>query len=283
MAITNFIPEIWNAQILTSFRANAVAAALTNSDYVGDASKGNTVKVTTGAPVVIKDYKTGLILDNETVPAPIPRTTKPDAVSTTQVDLLIDQERSFDFLIDDIDRVQAAGSLDVFASSAAAGIVEDADKFILAQILAATTPITAAAMTTGEAAWNKIRDIKKALDKANVPQADRNLVINAEAAAVLMGHDSKFTAVDTSGSPAGLRDAVIGRVLGFTVYQTENTPNVAKPQMIGFHKSAYAFVSQIQETEAMRAQDTIADRLRGLHVYGGRAVRTSAISAFTAS
>lgn len=281
MAITNFIPEIWNAQILEGFRANAVAAGLTNSDYTGDARKGNTVKVTTAVPVTIKDYKTGVLEDSDE--NPISRTTAPDAVSTTQVDLLIDQEKSFDFLIDDIDEVQAAGSLDAFARSASAGLVEDADKYILAQLYAATTPITAAAMTTGEAAWNKIRDIKKALDKANVPQADRNLVINAEAAAVLLGNDSKITAVDASGSPSGLRDAVIGRVLGFTVYQTENTPNVAKPQMIGFHKSAYAFVSQIQDTEAMRANDTFADRLRGLHVYGGKAVRPTAIAAFTAS
>lgn len=281
MAITNFIPEIWNSQILLGFRANAVAAGLTNSDYEGDARKGNTVKVTTAVPVTIKDYKTGVLLD--AADDPIARTTAPDAVSTTQVDLLIDQEKSFDFLLDDIDRVQAAGKLDAFASSASAGLVEDADKFILAQIYGAVTPLTAAAMNTGDAAWNKVRDLKKALDKANVPQAGRNLVINAEAAAVLMGADSKLTAADTSGSPAGLREASIGRILGFNVYQTENTPNVAKPQLIAFHKSAYAFVSQIQDTEALRSNDSFADRLRGLHVYGGRAVRPSAIATFTAS
>ncbi|MFW7414753.1 P22 phage major capsid protein family protein [Demequina sp. SO4-18] len=283
MAVTNFIPEIWNASILAEFQQSAVAAALTNSDYTGDATKGNTVKVTTRVPVEIKDYKTGVVMDDQATPQPIPRTTAPDTVSTTQVDLLIDQEKSFDFLIDDIDRAQAAGSLETFSQSAASGLVEDADKFILAQLYAANSPLTASAMTTPVQAWNKIRDLKKALDKAKVPQAQRVLAINAEYVSLLMDHESKITSVDTSGTPAGLRDATLGRILGFTVYQSENLPNVAKPQAIAWHTSAYAFVSQVTETEAMRAERTFADRLRGLHVYGGKPVRSTAIAAFTAS
>lgn len=281
MAIDNFIPEIWNASILAEFQQSAVAAALTNSDYTGDATKGNTVKVTTRVPVTIKDYKTGVLLDEDD--DPIARTTAPDAVSITQVDLLIDQEKSFDFLIDDIDRAQAAGSLDTFSQSAASGLTEDADKFIFADLYASTTPIAASAVTTPEQAWNKIRDMKKALDKAKVPQSGRVLALNAEFVAPLLDHESKITSVDTSGSPQGLREAVLGKILGFTVYQSENLPNVAKPQAIAWHTSAYAFVSQVTETEAMRAQNTFADRMRGLHVYGGKAVRPTAIAAFTAS
>lgn len=283
MAIDNFIPEIWNASILAEFQQNAIAAALTNSDYTGDATKGNTVKVTTRTPVEIKDYKTGVIMDGQETPQPIPRTTAPDAISTTQVDLLIDKEKSFDFYIDDIDAAQAAGGLGTFSQSAASGLVEDADKFILAQLYATNTALTASAVTTPAQAWNKIRDMKKALDKAKVPQADRVITVNAEYTAVLLDNDSKITSVDTSGSPDGLRDAVLGKILGFTVYQSENLPNVAKPQAVAWHTSAYAFVSQVAETEAMRAQDKFADRMRGLHVYGGKAVRPSAIVAFTAS
>lgn len=281
MAITNFIPKIWNSEILFAFTENAIAANLVNRDYEGDARKGNTVKVTTGAPVTVKNYATGVVSDGAT--GTLARTTAPDALTTTQVDLLIDQEKSFDFLVDDIDRVQAAGSLAGFTTSAGIGLAEDADKAILAGLYGSTTPLAAAAMGTGALAWDKIRDLKKALDKAKVPQSERNLVVNAEFAAVLLGNDSKLTSVDVSGSPAGLRDAVLGRILGFNVYQTENMPNVAKAQAIAFHKSAFAYVSQISETEALRADQTFADRIRGLHVYGLKAVRPSAIAAFTAS
>lgn len=284
MAISNFIPEIWSAEILWGFQTNAVAAALTNSEYEGEAARGNTVKVTTGVPITVKNYKAGVIEDPAgTGGATLPRTTAPDKVSTTQLDLLIDQEKSFDFLIDDIDRKQAAGNLGSFSTSAAEGLVQDADKFILSGIYGAVTPLTAAALSNGNAAFDKVRDLRKALTKANAPIGGRVLVINAEYEALLVGSDSKLTAADVSGSPAGLREASIGRMLGFDVYVSENLPNVAKPQAVAFHKSAYAFVSQITEVEAMRDGDSFSDRIRGLHVYGGKAVRPSAIAAFTAS
>jgi hypothetical protein len=281
MTIANFIPTVWSPAMLMAFQENAVAAGLTNRTYEGDAASGNTVKVTTGTPVSIKNYAAGVISDGDS--GTIPRTTAPDPVATTQVDLLIDQEKSFDFLIDDIDRRQAAGSLDVFATSAGQGLVDDADTFILAQIYAAGTALTAAALADGDAAFDKVRDLRKALRKNHVPNSQLALVINAEYEALLVGADSKLTAMDVSGTTDGLRNASIGRLLGFDVYVSENLPNVAKPQAVAFHTSAYAFVSQITETEAMRDTNSFSDRLRGLHVYGGKAVRPAAIAAFTAS
>lgn len=282
MTLVNFTPIIWNAQMLLDFRQAAVAANLVNRDYEGDARSGNTVRVNTAGAVAIKDYKTGLI-ETGTPGTFIPRTTKPDAVTSTKADLLIDQEKSFDFLIDDIDRAQAAGSLDVYTQSAAEGMAEDADKFILAGLSTTNTHLTASAITTGDQAFDKIGDIKKALDKAKVPTSNRVAVINAEYASVLLKASSRLTSVDQSGSPAGLRDGYIGRLLGIDIYQSENTPNVAKPQVIAWYKPSYSFVSQIEKTEAMRHDDSFSDRLRGLHVYGGKAFRPTGIAAFTAS
>lgn len=281
MTLANFTPIVWNSQMLLDFRQAAVAANLVNREYEGDARSGNTVRVNTAGAIAIKDYKAGLISDGAT--GTLPRTTKPDAVTSTKADLLIDQEKSFDFLIDDIDRAQAAGSLDVYTQSAGEGLAEDADKFILAGLSTTNTHLTAAAITTGDQAFDKIGDIKKALDKAKVPTSNRVAVINAEYASVLLKASSRLTSVDQSGSPAGLRDGYIGRLLGIDIYQSENTPNVAKPQVIAWYKPSYSFVSQIEKTEAMRHDDSFSDRLRGLHVYGGKAFRPTGIVAFTAS
>ena len=283
MALANFVPIVWNSQMLLDFHQAAVAANLVNREYEGDARSGNTVRVNTAGAVTIKDYKAGLIYDNETTPALIPRTTAPDAVTSTKADLLIDQEKSFDFLIDDIDRAQAAGSLEAYTRSAAEGMAEDADKFILSAISTTNTHLTAAAISTGDAAFDKIGDIKKALDKAKVPTSNRVAVINAEYASVLLKASSRLTSVDQSGSPAGLRDGYIGRLLGIDIYQSENTPNVAKPQVIAWYKPSFSFVSQIEKTEALRHDDSFSDRLRGLHVYGAKAFRPTGIVAFTAS
>ena len=281
MTLANFNPIIWNSQMLLDFRQIAIAAGLVNREYEGDARSGNTVRVNTAGAIAIKDYKTGLL---ESAPGVfIPRTTKPDPVQSTKADLLIDQEKSFDFLIDDIDRAQVAGSLDSYTRSAAEGMAEDADKFILAAISSTNAHQAASAVTSGDLAFDAIGLLRKVLNKNKVPQGNRVVVINAEFESQLLKAASRITNVDQSGSPEGLRNANVGRLLGFDVYVSENLPNVAKPQAVAWYKPAFSFVSQIEKTEPLRDTDSFSDRLRGLHVYGAKAFRPTGIVAFTAS
>lgn len=271
MAFTSFIPQIWNAEMLLAFRAAAVAANLTNNDYTGNASAGNKVTINTATAIAVDDYKAA------------GRVTSADAIASTSQDLLIDQEKSFDFKVDDIDRRQSAGNLGSYTTSAGQGLAEDSDKFLLALASGATTHQTASTITTGDAALNIIRDLRKALNKSHVPLMNRVVVINAEFEALLLDAASKITKVDTSGSPEGLREANVGRLLGFNVFMSENLPIVAKPQAVAWYQPALAYVSQIEETEAMRAENSFADRLRGLHVYGGKAVRSTGFAAWTST
>ena len=272
MAIKNFIPEIWNAQMLTGFREQAVAANLVNREYEGNATRGNTVHITSAVDVEVKDYK-----DND-------RTTTADAVSDTGQDLLIDQEKSFDFFIDDIDRAQAAGSMDAYTRSAAEGLAEDADKFILATAVTGadeSNVLDSAALVTGDEAFDVIRDLRKTLNKKSVPLGQRVLVVNAEFEHLLLGADAKLTNVDVSGTTAGLRNATLGGLLGFQVVTSENLPETDAPQALAFYRPSVAYVSQIEKTEAMRAENKFADRLRGLHVYGGKVIRPTGVAVFT--
>lgn len=271
MAIINFIPEIWSSKMLVAFRNQAVWAGLANREYEGDLSSGNTLHITSPVPITIKDYKAAN------------RTTTADDITDTGIDLLVNQEKSFDFYVDDIDRTQAAGNLGEYTQSAADGLVEDADKFLAALAVTNGTAVTPGAEATdGKSAWNVIRDLGKALNKAAVPKAQRVYVANAEFEALLLEHDSKMTAANESGTTEGLRNAAIGRILGFDGYGSENLPTTDKPQVVAMHRSSLAYVSQIQKTEAMRAENKFADRLRGLHVYGGKVVRPTAIAVYTA-
>lgn len=266
MAFGNFIPQVWNAQMLLDFREAATAAAVANRNYEGDARVGNHVKITTAVDVTVKDYKAA------------GRQTSPDAIDNTQISLLIDQEKSFDFLVDDIDRRQAAGSLDVYTQSAGLAMAEDADKYLLSVLhdgaaVAHQLDGAGTAPATSADAWDILRDLRKSLNKASVPRAQRVAFVNAEFATLLVDHDSKLTAVDTSGSSAGLREATLGRILGFDIIETENLPEVTAPQVVAAHTPTFAFVSQVTETEAMRDNDSFSDRLRGLHVYGAKVIR----------
>lgn len=272
MSINNFIPSLWAAAILEDFRQAAVAAALANRDYEGTLTHGNSVKITTGVPIEIKDYKTGV---------EGPRTTKPDDVSLTQTELNIDQEKSFDFIIDDIDRVQAAGNLDSFTRSAAAGLAEDADKMILAKAIGEGTKLTGSSVQNGKEALDVIRELRKQLTKAHVPAGGRVLILNAEAETLLLDSDAKLTDAAYRGNSQALTEATTGRLFGFDLVTSENLPVTDKPQFLAFHRPAIAFASQIEKTEAMRAELKFADRMRGLHVYGAKVLKPAYVHHFT--
>lgn len=276
MSIASFIPELWDAGLLTSFREQAIAAALANREYEGTLTRGNSVNINYADDIEIKDYKAGVVDDPDNPGSTLPRTTAPDAVSTTSESLDIDQEKSFDFLVDDIDRRQAAGSLEVFTRGAGLSLAEDADQFLLALMASSAASKVTDTVTetlTGTVVHDVIGDLRKTLNQKKVPKANRVLFMNSEFEAALLRADAKLTSVDTSGTSEGLREAVLGRYLGFTIYSTENLPEVEKPFVMAVYLPTVHFVSQITETEAMRDQRSFSDRLRGLHVYGAKVIR----------
>lgn len=271
MSFTNFIPEIWSASILSNFHNRGVLVDLANREYEAELTHGQTIHIPGIVDVEIKDYKAN------------GRTTTPDVISDTGVDLTIDQEKNFDFIVDDIDRAQSKYTMDAYTESAAYGLVDDAEEFLTAQLVTGGTAVAGAGeIGSYKEAYGAIMKVRRALNDAHVPMGGRKLVINSAMEEILLSEDGKLTAADTSGSSAGFREATIGRLLGFDVvvnqYATE-----AKPQAIGLLPSALAYVSQIRETEALRAEKKFADRLRGLHVYGGKVIRPSAVQVYTST
>lgn len=268
MAIDNFIPELWEAAMLERWVNMTMFPALVNRQYEGTATKGNTVHITGVVQPAVKDYKANN------------RTTSADAISDTGIDLLIDQEKNFDFYVDDIDRVQAAGAFAPYTDAAGDGLIQDADEFIAQMMVDHGTALAGSMPTTGDDAFNLVRDARKKLSKNKAPNDGRILAINAEFEGLLLGANSKLTNFDTSGDTQGLRQATIGTLLGFRVVTSNNLPDTDTAQFIAFHPRAAAYVSQIDTVEGMRANDRFADRIRGLHVYGGKVVRPEGVVVF---
>lgn len=267
MAIDNFIPEIWSAGVAQALQDNSVLAPLFASQYEGDARKGNQVHITGVIPPTVNNYATGA--------GGNARTTVAEDIDDGGDTLLIDQEKSFDFFVDDIDRTQAAGSFDSWTTAAGRGLGEDADTYIASQAFTGGTDATASvnggvAVTTAEHAWNALRDLRKQMNKAKIPMSDRVAVFNAEFEALLLSNDAKLTSVDTSGSPAALREAILGRILGMTLVVSNQLAEQDDPAVFVAWRPALAYVSQIDTVEGMRAHDRFADRIRGLHVYGAK-------------
>jgi hypothetical protein len=265
MTITNFIPEIWSAAMLELWVAQNVFPSLVNREYEGLATRGNTVHITGVVIPTVHDYKAA------------GRVTSADAISDTGIDLLIDQEKVTDFYVDDIDRAQAVGALTPFTDAAAYAMVADTDQFIANMLVTGGQVLTGTLPTTGDAAFDLIRDARKQLNKANVPADNRVLAANAEFEALLLGANSKLTTFYQVNDTEGLRNATIGQLLGFRVVTTNHLPAVNTPQFVAWNMRSAAFVSQIDQVEALRAIDKFADRVRALHVYGGKIIRPTGV------
>ena len=262
MTLTHFIPELWSASIIENFRRDTVLVGMANREYEKAFTAGSKIHIPGIVDVKVKDYKTGAVTG--TGGAKVPRTTVPDAVESTGIEITIDQEKSFDFLVDDIDAAQANQSLDAYTKSAAAALVEDAETFLTAMLTSRGTAVTGIANPTNwETAYGAILKLRGKLSAEKVPAMDRVLLINAAFEEFLLSDGSKLTSFDKSNMTDGLREATIGRV--------------------AFHKPSVAYVSQVEKTESMRAEQTFADRVRGLHVYGGAVLRPKAIQVFKAA
>ena len=100
MAITNFIPELWSANILLELQKNLVYGSAVNRDYEGDiANYGDTVHITGIAHISVGDYTAHTDITIE------------PATDNDAGELVINQSKYFAFEIDDVEKRQAMNNL----------------------------------------------------------------------------------------------------------------------------------------------------------------------------
>jgi hypothetical protein len=112
-------------------------------------------------------------------------------------------------------------------------VAEGVENAIAAEMVGAT--YATALTVSGTDPYDTMVDARVALNKANVPMSDRYLVIGADLEGTFLKSD-ELHQVDKAGSDSALRDAVIGRIAGFTAVISN-----AIPSNLGFafHRTAY--------------------------------------------
>lgn len=271
MAVTNFIPTVWSAAILENFKTAQAIIPTMNRQYEGEVASGNTVKITGITTPNVQDYSAS-------------RSLTIDALSDSTQSLVINQEKAIAFKVDDVDRVQAAGSFEPVTADAGRALAEDAEAYVIAQLKANGTSAGTAAITTPAAAFSAVVTMRQALGKAKIPAANRYLVVSPEFAALLLAEGSKLTNANTAGSDMELRNGVLGNLLGFTVIEhplLTHTSN--RPAAIAYHGPSVAFVGQIAKTESGRMENAFADYVRALNVYGAKVLRAGAVQTYLPS
>ncbi len=268
MAITNFRPTVWHASLLENLHQNLFVIPTLNSDYEGDiVNGGETVKITGFTQPTIGTYSGSI--------------TRQALTDSTQ-SMLIDQKRYYAYLVDSVDKVQAAGSFDPVQRDAAAGLADTAEDYVLAQMLATGTSAGTTAVTTYALADAAVKNIRTALVKAKVPAAQRFLAVNPEGAGYLMDNTSSLFKVSEAGSDEVIRNGIIGHYRGFQVIETPSTSlaNTSKPCFVGYWGRAVGFAHQLLQTRANPALDAFGDQIDGLHVYGMKVLRATAVQTY---
>lgn len=262
MAINQFIPEIWSAGVTQSFIANQIVIPTLNTQYQGDATRGNTVHIINATTPTIVDY------------AAAGRSITAEALNDTEVQLLLNQEKAFSVNVDDVDKVQAAGTFNAWTDAAGKALAEDAEEYLLAQMLAGATNGNSGAVVvdTAEEAKTAVRTIRTLMATGKVPSANRFLVVTPDFADLLI---QGLSDVAAAGATDELRNGQITRLYGLNVLESPLLGSDVSA--IGYHADTVAFVNQIQSLEALRNQTKFSDIVRGLNVYGAKVIKSEAV------
>lgn len=272
MSINNFIPNLWSGQIQKKLRNELVFGGMVNRRFEGELKrKGDTVTIFTVGETTIKDMVTRKA---NGAPREID---SPEGIATTNVSLVVDQEKYFNVGIDDVDAIQRNADLfPEYIDSAVYGLKSAMDKHIAdkmkkeagSQLGTVDTPVELSANSI----YNEILKLKVALDRANAPQIGRFLVMPPEAEGMLLA-DNRFIYVGTGGN--ALANGKLFKASGFDIaISNDLTPDSSNVyQIIASNRESTAFVEQILHIEPYRVEKAFSDAVKGLAVYGAKVIK----------
>jgi hypothetical protein len=280
-----FVAEIYSKNVLSFFRRASVVEGITNNDYYGEVSSfGDTVKILKEPEITVNSYTRGATLT-------------PQTLTDTELTLVLDQANEFNFRVDDIESKLAHLNWQQLATSSGAYALKDAyDKDVLATMVANAgttldagdfggtggTAVGLASNADGSAGeadpLNVFSRISRIFAEGNIPEENRFVVVAPDVLEVLGNTDSKFLSSDYNQGMSGLKNGLVidMPLRGFKIYQSNNLPS---GKIIAGHMSSTATATAITNTEVLRDQDTFADKVRGLHVYGRAVVRPECLVA----
>lgn len=291
MSVLHFKPELWSKILLGALQKKLVFAGpmVVNRDYEGEISgPGDTVHITSLSDPTISNYTPNSTLNYQVLT---------DAGQTLQ----IDQAKSWSVQIDDVDRRQAMGDMQTWTEGRAAYRIADiADQFIASQYtgLAAANALGSSASPLTPGLYNPstapadfyvkvVLPLKVLLGQQNVPDDGNRYLIVPPWARGLIEQTQAFIAFPGAGGDAGqvMQAGFFGKIGGFNLMESNNAvqtvaggPGTGVWAIQAGHRDAITYAEQIVQTEALRAQATFADLVRGLHVYGAKVIRPEALA-----
>ena len=281
MALT-FIPTIWAARLLKALEHALVygQTGIVNRDYEGEIKQsGNSVKIASIGDPTISTYTKNTDLPN------------PEILSDSDQTLLIDQGDTFNFYVDSVDKAQQnVKTMDEAMRRSAWKLRDKSDGFLAGLMSAAVTNTntigsnTTPKVPTKADAYEYLVDLGVLLDEADVP-TDNRFVIVPSWFHGLMLKDDRFVRSGTDNGVNTLKNGMVGEAAGFSILKSNSVPNTAgvKYQIIAGHDIATSYAEQILDIQSYKPEKRFGDAMKGLHVYGGRVIRPTALAKLIAN
>lgn len=273
MAIANFIPEFWSQELNLALRKTFVGLSIINQDYSGEIQRaGDTVHINRPNAITVNNYVIGTPITYE-----IP--------TSTQSDLVIDQQKYFGFQVDDIEEVQSNVALvPTYITEANEGMSNEVDIHIFGKYVdAAASNIITKLTLDPTNIYSKIAEAERRLSANNVSLNGRWMVLSPFEVEHLVQADKIVRS-----TPLGdltVTNGWVGTVLGFNIFMSNNLSvvndgaNDVRHCLYGTN-AAITFAMQLTEMEALRSRDQFADDVRGLMVYGSLTIKPEALGDF---
>jgi len=215
-SISNITPKIL-AKAVSVLRQKAVMPRLINVDYSEEAKKkGSTIDIPVANDATVRDVSAAATFNTSNL----------TDISPTLKQITLDQWKEVAMVLTEKEEAEMQeGYLPEKAIEAAsAALAENVNDAIFALYkgvygFSGTPGTTPFATTLGGAT-----DVRKVLNNQKAPGADRRLVLDPDAEANALGLSS-FNDASAAGDAGAIREAVIGRKLGFSWYMDQGVPN----------------------------------------------------------
>ena len=260
MAYANFKPIIWSKFIQQTLEKKAKLVDFCNRQFEGEAKLGKTVRILNAPSPTISDYDqdTGL--------------SAPETFAGTYTDLLIDQAKAFNFMVDDIDKMQSIkGLMDSILVEKSSKLLETREKFVGSLAKNATNASASTLVNTKALAKTAVDSALLFLREHDVA-LDDNVHIELSPFIYQLFRDY---IIDLKTDNVNLLNrGIVGMYDNATVVMSnciysDGTDDYCMVRT----KNAIAFASAIDEMEAYRPEKYFADAIKGMNVYGGKIVR----------
>lgn len=265
MSYANFVPRVWAKKIQHDLERKMVFAEDCNREYEGQVSNlGDTVKILGVGKPTIKTQVGGEIA-----------LTGAEKVESTAVSMPIEHVAYFDYVVGDIDKLQAVGGImEALNKEANLGIANEMDKHI-ASMAKHKLAVRYAATATSIKKDNILETIDNALVKLydNDVQPNDEIIMTVKPWFYMILKQA-YTALDTDNSKM-LENGKVGRYGNVIVKMSNNVEKDTNGNDLVMirTKKAIAFANPKVHTEPYRPEKAFADAVKGFALYDATVVR----------